>query len=159
MKTPIKKLNKFLHGGDYNPDQWLDCPEILKQDIELMKKAHVNCVSLGIFSWATLEPEEGNYQFDWLEEIINNLYKEEIYTILATPTAGMPKWLTEKYEEVRQVRENGVRNLSGGRHNFCYTSPIMREKARAIDTALAKKFGNHPGVILWHISNEMGGEW
>ncbi|RII33027.1 beta-galactosidase [Clostridium chromiireducens] len=157
MKTPIKKLNKFLHGGDYNPDQWLDCPEILKQDIELMKKAHVNCVSLGIFSWATLEPEEGNYQFDWLEEIINNLYKEEIYTILATPTAGMPKWLTEKYEEVRQVRENGVRNLSGGRHNFCYTSPIMREKARAIDTALAKKFGNHPGVILWHISNEMGG--
>ncbi|QAA31549.1 beta-galactosidase [Clostridium manihotivorum] len=157
MSTPIKKFDKLLHGGDYNPDQWLDYPEILKQDIELMKKAHVNCVSLGIFAWATLEPEEGKYQFDWLEEVINNLYKEGIYTVLATPTGAMPKWLTEKYEEVRQVRENGVRNLSGGRHNFCYTSPVMREKAKAIDTELAKRFGNHPAVILWHISNELGG--
>lgn len=157
MKTPIKKFTKMLHGGDYNPDQWLDYPDILKQDIELMKKAHVNCVSLGIFAWATLEPEEGVYNFEWLEEVINNLYKEGIYTVLATPTGAMPHWLTEKYEEVRQVRENGVRNLHGGRHNFCFTSQIMREKTRAIDTQLAKRFGNHPAVILWHISNEMGG--
>ena len=157
MKTPIKKFTKMLHGGDYNPDQWLDYPEVLKQDIKLMKKAHVNCVSLGIFAWATLEPEEGNYQFDWLEEIIDNLYREGIYTVLATPIGAMPRWLTEKYEEVLQVRENGVRNLHGARHNFCYTSPIMREKTIAIDTALAKRFGNHPGVIVWHISNELGG--
>jgi len=157
MREPIKKFTKMLHGGDYNPDQWLDYPEILIQDIELMKKAHVNCVSLGIFAWATLEPEEGIYQFDWLEEIINNLYNEGIYTVLATPTGAMPNWLTEKYEEVRQVRDNGARNLHGARHNFCFTSPIMREKARNINTALAERFGNHPGVILWHISNELGG--
>ena len=67
-----KKINMpgLLHGGDYNPEQWLDRPDILEEDIRLMKLAHVNNVSLGIFSWAFLEPEEGKYQFDYLEEII-----------------------------------------------------------------------------------------
>lgn len=153
----INKYPKLLHGGDYNPDQWLDCPEILEEDISLMKKANVNAVSLGIFAWAALEPEEGVYEFDWLEKIIDRLYSEGIYTVLATPTGAMPNWLTEKYEEVRQVTPEGVRHLPGKRHNFCPTSPVMREKARAIDTALSKRFGSHPGVILWHISNEIGG--
>lgn len=67
-----KKINMpgLLHGGDYNPEQWLDRPDILEEDIRLMKLAHVNNVSLGIFSWAFLEPEEGKYQFDYLEEIM-----------------------------------------------------------------------------------------
>ena len=76
------KYGRYLHGGDYNPEQWLDRPDILQKDIEYFKKAHINTVSVGIFSWAVLEPEEGKYNFDWLEEIINNLYKEGIYTIL-----------------------------------------------------------------------------
>ena len=77
-----KKINMpgLLHGGDYNPEQWLDRPDILEEDIRLMKLAHVNNVSLGIFSWAFLEPEEGKYQFDYLEEIINRLYDNGIYT-------------------------------------------------------------------------------
>lgn len=81
------KYGRYLHGGDYNPEQWLDRPDILQKDIEYFKKAHINTVSVGIFSWAVLEPEEGKYNFDWLEEIINNLYKEGIYTILATPSS------------------------------------------------------------------------
>ena len=144
----IKKYPKLLHGGDYNPDQWLDCPEILEEDIRLMKKAGVNAVSLGIFAWAALEPEEGVYAFDWLEKMIDRLYSEGIYTVLATPTGAMPNWLTEKYEEVRQVTPEGVRHLPGKRHNYCPTSPIMREKTKAIDTALSKRFGSHPAVIL-----------
>lgn len=76
----------ILHGGDYNPDQWLDCPEVLEEDVRLMKKARVNCVSLGIFAWSRLEPEEGRYELDWLENIIQRLYENGIYTILATPT-------------------------------------------------------------------------
>ena len=72
------KYGRYLHGGDYNPEQWLDRPDILQKDIEYFKKAHINTVSVGIFSWAVLEPEEGKYNFDWLEEIINNLYKEGI---------------------------------------------------------------------------------
>ena len=99
------KYRHYLHGGDYNPEQWLDRPDILQKDIEYFKKAHINTVSVGIFSWAVLEPEEGKYNFDWLEEIINNLYKEGIYTILATPSGARPKWMADKYEEVlRMIR-------------------------------------------------------
>ena len=100
------KYGRYLHGGDYNPEQWLDRPDILQKDIEYFKKAHINTVSVGIFSWAVLEPEEGKYNFDWLEEIINNLYKEGIHTILATPSGARPKWMADKYEEVLRMDPN-----------------------------------------------------
>ncbi len=157
MAPITPKFPKLLHGGDYNPDQWLHDPDILATDIELMKKAGINCVSVGIFAWAHLEPREGVYTFDWLEEIVNDLYLNGIYTVLATPSGAKPLWMSEKYEEVRRVQENGVRDRSGGRHNHCYTSPYYREKVRQMDTRLAQRFGKHPGVILWHLSNEYGG--
>ena len=83
-------FGKMLHGGDYNPEQWLDSPEILEKDIEYLKKAKINTVSLGIFSWAVLEPTEGEFHFEWMEKIINNLYENGISTILATPTGAIP---------------------------------------------------------------------
>lgn len=150
--------NKLLHGGDYNPEQWLAYPEILEKDIEYFKKAHINEVSMGIFSWSMLEPEEGKYCFEWMEEIIEKLYKNGISVILATPSGARPKWLSDKYPEVLRVDETRHRNLYGLRHNHCYTSPVYREKTRRMNMELAKKFGNHPAVIAWHISNEYGGE-
>ena len=149
---------KLLHGGDYNPEQWLDRPDILAQDIELMKKARVNTVTLGVFSWSTLEPQEGVYTLDWLADIIHNLYANGIRTILATPSAARPAWLAHKYPEVRRVRADRVRELYNRRQNYCYTSPLYRDKVRRIDQKLAQRFGNDPAVILWHISNEMGGD-
>ena len=149
---------KLLHGGDYNPEQWLDRPDILAQDIELMKKARVNTVTLGVFSWSALEPQEGVYTLDWLADIIHNLYANGIRTILATPSAARPAWLAHKYPEVRRVRADRVRELYNRRQNYCYTSPLYREKVRRIDQKLAQRFGSDPAVILWHISNEMGGD-
>ena len=149
---------KLLHGGDYNPEQWLDRPDILAQDIELMKKAHVNTVTLGVFSWSTLEPQEGVYTLDWLADIIHNLYANGIRTILATPSAARPAWLAHKYPGVRRVRADRVRELYNRRQNYCYTSPLYRDKVRSIDQKLAQRFGSDPAVILWHISNEMGGD-
>ena len=149
---------KLLHGGDYNPEQWLDRPDILAQDIELMKKARVNTVTLGVFSWSTLEPQEGVYTLDWLADIIHNLYANGIRTILATPSAARPAWLAHKYPEVRRVRADRVRELHNRRQNYCYTSPLYRDKVRRIDQKLAQRFGSDPAVILWHISNEMGGD-
>ncbi len=149
---------KLLHGGDYNPEQWLDRPDILAQDIELMKKARVNTVTLGVFSWSVLEPEEGVFNLDWLADIIHNLYANGIRTILATPSAARPAWLAHKYPEVRRVRADRVRELYNRRQNYCYTSSIYREKVRVIDQKLAQRFGDDPAVILWHISNEMGGD-
>ncbi len=152
------KTNRLLHGGDYNPEQWLDRPDILEKDLDMLEEAGCNVVSLGIFSWSTLEPEEGVFNFEWLENIINKLYERGISVILATPSASRPKWLADKYPEVLRVDGERKRALYGFRHNHCYTSPVYREKTAIINKKLAERFGNHPAVIMWHISNEFGGE-
>lgn len=152
------KFPVFLHGGDYNPDQWLNRPDILERDVELMREAHVNCVSVGIFSWAALEPEEGVYTFDWLDEVIDRLWKGGIRVILATPSGARPAWMAQKYPEVLRVDSQYRRRRFGERHNHCASSPVYRDKVQAIDRALAQRYAGHPAVILWHISNEFSGE-
>lgn len=142
----IKGLpEQLLHGGDYNPEQWLDMPAILEEDIRLMKDAHINCVTIGVFSWSRIEPAEGRFELDYMEEIIGRLYENGIYTILATPTGAMPRWLTDTYEEVNRMDMNGIRRIHGLRHNFCPTSGKMRRAMESVDTALAMRFGRHPG--------------
>ena len=149
---------RLWHGADYNPDQWLDRPDILERDVEMMRKAHVNVVSLGIFAWSTLEPREGDYQLDWMASVIDRLYAAGISVDLATPSGARPAWMAQKYPEVRRVNADRVRQLFGDRQNHCYTSPVYREKVQLMDQTLARRFGRHPGVVMWHISNEFGGE-
>ena len=158
VRTQSEERLTLLHGGDYNPDQWLDSPEILKEDIRLMKAARVNVVSLGIFAWVAMEPEEGRFTFDWLDETIDRLHAADVGVFLATPTGARPAWMSAQYPEVLRVGADRVRNLHGRRHNHCYTSPAYRERTRVIDTELAKRYGSHPAVRLWHLSNEYGGE-
>ena len=101
----ITGLKALLHGADYNPEQWLDMPEILERDIELMKKAGINCVYSRIyFHGLRLSPEEGVYTFGWLESVINRLYDNGIYTVLATPTGAKPSWMAKKYPEILRVK-------------------------------------------------------
>lgn len=151
--------NKYLmYGGDYNPEQWLHMPQILETDIKRFKEAKINTVTIGIFSWSVLEPREGEYHFEWMEEIINKLYQNGISVILATPSGARPHWLADKYPEVLRVNELRQKYLFGIRHNHCMTSPIYRKKVCQIDTELVKRFGNHPAVKMWHISNEFSGE-
>ncbi len=148
----------LMHGGDYNPEQWLDMPEILDTDIRRFKEARINTASVGIFSWSKLEPREGVYDFSWLEKIIDRLYENGICVNLATPSGARPHWMADRYPEVLRVNERRQRNLFGARHNHCLTSPVYREKVWQINTKLARRLGGHPGVKLWHISNEYGGE-
>ena len=158
-KKPLfPKINGLVHGGDYNPDQWLDRPDILAQDIEYLKKAKINCVSLGIFSWSSYEPKEGEYHFEWLKEVMDNLYANGIYTILATPSGAKPAWLDRKYPDCLRVDNMGIRYHHGDRHNYCMSSENFRSKLKNINTLLAERFAHHPGLLMWHISNEMGGE-
>ncbi|WP_026065122.1 beta-galactosidase [Amphibacillus jilinensis] len=158
FKPVSNKLPKLLHGADYNPEQWLDYPEVFEEDLRLMKLANCNVMSVGIFSWAKLEPEEGNFNFEWLDQVIDRLYDHGVSVFLATPSGARPTWMSEKYSEVLRVEKNRVRNLHGMRHNHCFTSPIYREKTKIINTKLADRYSDHPGVIGWHISNEYGGE-
>ena len=112
----MKYWNTLLHGGDYNPGQWLDSPEILEEDLRLMKQAGCNAMTLAIFDWERLEPEEGRYEFDWLETIIENLYRQGISTVLATPSGARPGWMAQKYPEVLRVNPDGRRILFSQRH-------------------------------------------
>lgn len=156
--TVRKKVKGFLHGGDYNPEQWLDYPEILSEDFRLMQLAHCNTFSLNIFGWSAIEPEEGKYNFGWLDDIMDRLAAQGAHVILATPSGARPAWLAQKYPEVLRVGPDRKRNLFGKRHNHCYTSPVYREKTRNINRLLAERYKDHPALIMWHVSNEYGGE-
>ncbi|MBO5896853.1 MAG: beta-galactosidase [Clostridia bacterium] len=148
----------MIHGGDYNPDQWIDTPEIWDEDMRLMNLAHVNSATIGIFAWSMIEPEEGVYDFSFLDRIMDKLHENGKAVILSTPSGARPPWLAQKYPEVLRVEESGIRNEFGVRHNHCLTSPIYREKVRKINTMLAERYKNHPALKMWHISNEYCGE-
>ena len=150
------KCPHFLHGGDYNPDQWPE--EVWAEDMCLMKLAHCNAMTVGIFSWARLEPAEGQYDFGWLDRVMDMLADSGGYAVLATPSGARPAWLARKYPEVLRVRSDRGRNLFGVRHNHCLTSPIYRQKTRSINRMLAERYGNHPALLVWHLSNEYNGE-
>lgn len=154
----IKNFPHMLHGGDYNPDQWQDMPEILSEDMRLMKLANCNEMTVGIFAWSALEPEEGKFDFTFLDKAMDDIYAAGGRVILATPSGARPVWMAQKYPEVLRTDENGIRNLFGRRHNHCFTSPVYREKVRIINTKLAQRYKNHPALIAWHLSNEYSGE-
>ncbi|WP_444542908.1 beta-galactosidase [Lacticaseibacillus mingshuiensis] len=157
-QSKLLNVDHLLHGGDYNPDQWLNYPEILTRDIEMMKEANINTVSLGIFAWSALEPTEGNYQFDWLDEAFDRIEAIHGNVILATPSGAKPAWLAKKYPEVLRTNEYDQKLHYGERHNHCFTSPRYREAVQRLDKKLAERYGQRKSLILWHISNELGGE-
>ncbi len=150
----INQPTFLLHGADYNYEQWLDYPAVLAEDLRLMRAAHCNVMSVGIFSWAMLEPAEGEYQFEWLDRLMDGLADNGLRAILATPSGAKPAWLAHKYPEVRLVDEYGRRHPHRQRHNHCPTSPIYREKVQQINRQLAERYRKHPALFMWHVSNE-----
>lgn len=163
-KPVIQGFDHLLHGGDYNPDQWLHEPQVIAEDFRLMPKAGYNIVSLGIFAWSRLEPAEGRYTFEWLDDIMDRVARAGMKAALATPSGAKPVWMSEKYPEIRRVTPESemggrlFREPTGFRHNHCFTSPVYREKVAAINGRLAERYAKHPALGLWHLSNEYGGE-
>ncbi len=150
-------LPKLFHGGDYNPDQW---PENIRiDDVRLMKLSGMNLMSTGIFAWAQMEPTEGNFDWAWLDETFDRLHAAGVYVAMATPSSSPPRWLAEKYPEIQAVRKDGVRYLPGLRQMTCPTSPVFRQECQRINHTLALRYGGHPGLVMWHVSNEYGHLW
>ncbi|UCM90767.1 beta-galactosidase [Streptomyces marincola] len=145
---------KLLFGGDYNPEQWP--PEVWQDDVRLMREAGVNLATVGVFSWATLEPRPGARDFGWLDRVLDLLHENGIGVCLATPTASPPPWLGARHPETLPRDENGTVVWYGARNQFCASSPVYREHAAAIADDLARRYGGHPGLRMWHINNEYG---
>ena len=151
------KFPHMIHGGDYNPDQWQSYPEVLQEDIRLMKLAGINAPSVAIFSWMALEPHEGEYHWDWLDSTMDRLAENGMYAVLATPSGAKPVWMADKYPEICRVRQDGQREPQRGRHNHCPTSPVYRSKCVEMNTHLAERYKDHPALLVWHVSNEYNG--
>lgn len=147
-------FDHILYGGDYNPEQWPK--EVWPEDARLMALANWNVATLPVFGWASLEPEEGVFDFDWLDEVVGYLESQGIGLCLATATASVPAWVDQKYPDILVVNRDGVKQRHGNRHTFCPNSPNFRRLAARLTREIAKRYGNHPMLRLWHISNEYG---
>jgi len=146
------RLGGLAFGGDYNPEQWDEV--VWKEDEELMRRARVNLATLGVFSWALLEPEEGRYDFGWLDDQLDRLHAAGVAVDLATPTASPPPWFTLAHPDAMPVTPEGTRLTHGSRDTYCLAAPAYRQAAARIASALAERYGDHPALALWHVHNE-----
>jgi beta-galactosidase len=141
-------------GTAWYPEQW---PQSRwDKDLSLMEAAHVGVVRVAEFAWSTLEPREGQFEFDWLDRAIAQAARHHIRVVVGTPSAAPPAWLTSKYPDVVRVNEDGRSEEHGGRQQFSFTSPRYRTLARRIAEQLAIRYGHNPNVIGWQIDNEIG---
>lgn len=149
------QLPTILYGGDYNPEQWPE--DTWDDDIKVFKQADINSATVNVFSWALLEPAEGQYNFSILDKIIEKLSAADFKIVLATSTAAMPAWMFKKYPDVARVDYQGRRHVFGQRHNFCPSSPNYQRLAQKLVAKLAERYSDNPHIVAWHINNEYGG--
>ena len=144
---------KIYVGAAYYPEMWPESE--VERDIARMKEAGVNVVRVAEFAWGKMEPEEGVFDFGWLERAVDKLAAAGIGVIMCTPTCTPPRWLLDKYPETRTVYADRTRTEVFSRCHPCKSSPVMREKNRIITTQLAERFGKRKGIIGWQIDNEI----
>ena len=141
-------------GCDYNPEQW--DPGIWREDIALMREVGVSLVAVNIFGWSELQGPDGDVDFSRLDEVIALLHEAGIRVNLGTGTSSPPPWLTTRHPEILPVVADGTTRYPGGRQAWCPSSPVFRRYALALVDAVAERYGQHPAVVLWHVSNELG---
>ncbi|WP_436407422.1 beta-galactosidase [Agromyces litoreus] len=157
--APVAAHPRFAHrgiafGGDYNPEQW--SPETWREDVALMRQAGVDLVAINVFGWAALQGPDGAFDFSALDEVIDLLHEGGIRVNLGTGTSSPPPWLTARHPEILPVVEDGTTRYPGGRQAWCPSSPVFRRAALELVEAVAGRYGDHPAVALWHVSNELG---
>jgi beta-galactosidase len=154
ITTQIDGRNAILLGTDWYPEQW---PEARwEEDLRLMEAAHIKVVRIAEFAWSRMEPSENHFDFEWLERAINLAAKHGIVSVLGTPTAAPPAWLTFKYPDTLRIDEHGRRATHGIRAHGSATSPRYRESCRRIADQMVLRFGHNRNVAGWQIDNEYG---
>ena len=156
MAERIWNHHKLSFGGDYNPEQWSE--DVWEEDMRMFKLAHIDTVTLNVFSWASLQPNETTYTFDKLDRIMEMVHKNGLKVCLATSTGAHPAWMANKYPEILRTEYTGMKRKFGGRHNSCPNSPIYHKYSVRLATKLAERYKDYDNIVAWHISNEFGGE-
>ena len=151
---PHKYFDFIPFGGDYNPDQW--SRDVWSKDMNLLTNAGVNFLTLPVFSWAKLQPSENEYQFSWLDDVLDVIAENGMKVCLATPTAAQPAWMSLRYPDILPVDIQGRKRVHGKRINFCPNSSTYRRFAAAITEQMTTRYREHPALAMWHISNEYG---
>ena len=151
-----EKIKKIPYGGDYNPEQWPE--ETWEEDMRLLKLAHIDIVTLNVFSWAMLQSDDDVYHFEKLDRIMKLVKKHGLQVCLATSTGAHPAWMARKHPDILRVEANGMKRKFGSRHNSCPNSPTYRKYAAALASRLAGRYKEYDNIVAWHISNEYGGE-
>ena len=147
-------MNGLAFGCDYNPEQWPR--DVWVEDVALMRQAAVNLVAINIFGWSQVEPRQGEFDFSGLDAIIDLLHETGIGVNFGTGTSSPPPWLSTRHPEILPVVADGTTRWPGGRQAWCPSSPVFRERALALVAATAQRYGSHPAIRLWHVSNELG---
>ena len=151
-----KNVKEIYYGGDYNPEQW---PEyVWQEDMRMFKKAHINQVTLNVFSWAALQPDEETYSFEKLDRIMELVRENGLKVCMATSTGAHPAWMAKRHPDILRTEFNGMKRKFGGRHNSCPNSLTYRMYAPRLAGELAKRYKDYDNIVAWHISNEFGGE-
>lgn len=148
------KVPHILYGGDYNPEQWEEA--VWAEDMKYFKELSVNTVTLPVFAWAKIQPEEDVYNFEWLDKIVDIAQENNINIIMATPTAAPPAWMYKKYPKMLPVDDKGVRRKYGGRTQFCPNNSDYRRLSKKIAQEMAIHYRNRKNIIMWHVNNEYG---
>lgn len=147
--------SKILYGGDYNPEQWPRA--VWEDDYAAFDKASIDTVTLNVFAWATLQPDEDTYDFARLDEIVARAVEGGRGIVLATSTGALPPWLAHRHPEVERTDFQGRRHVFGQRHNACPSSPVYRRLSAELAGRVAERYAGTPGLVAWHVGNEYGG--
>jgi beta-galactosidase len=151
--APVTGMNRLWYGGDYNPEQWQQ--EVWDEDVRLMQRAGVTVATVGVFSWAKLEPADGRFEFGWLDDVLDRLHAGGIRVDLATATASPPPWLAHEHPDILPVTEDGVTLSVGSRQHYSPNSATYRRYADRLVRAMAERYGKHPALEAWHVNNEL----
>ena len=147
-------MQALYFGGDYNPEQWPE--QVWADDVELMREAHVNLVTVGVFSWSRLQPGPDEFDFGWLDRVLDLLDDAGIGACLATPTASPPPWFTRLHPGAMPVTRDGIRLTHGSRDTYCVNAPAYRAASTRIAEALGARYTGHRALRMWHVHNEYG---
>ncbi|WDF53039.1 beta-galactosidase [Paenibacillus sp. KACC 21273] len=150
------QLDSLQLGVCYYPEQWSD--SLWEDDFKRMKDMNLSHIRIGEFAWSIFEPQEGVYDFDLFDRVLDLAHQYGLKVIMGTPTATPPAWLTQKYPEVLNATIEGVTYQHGMRRHYNYSSPKYQELCANITRQMANHFKDHPAIIGWQIDNELNCE-